>query len=103
MHSAESDRILLLSYETLTSAPDYALQAVYEFTGLPRFRHDFQNIGFDASAFDARLGTPGLHAVRREARAVERQTILPPDLWRRFEGESFWRDPEFNKRGVRVV
>jgi sulfotransferase len=67
------------------------------------FAHDFANITFDASEFDARLGTPGLHTVRRTARAVERQTILPPDLWRRHEGDSFWLDPAFNRRGVRVV
>src|SRR4051794_7390836 len=103
MHSEESDRMLLLSYETLTRAPAQALQAVYEFTGLPPFDHDFENISFDAAAFDARLGTPGLHTVRREARSVERETVLPPDLWHRYEGDSFWLDPAFNKRGVRLV
>ena len=103
MHSAESDRMLLLTYETLTRAPAQALQAVYEFTGLPPFEHDFENISFDAADFDARLGTPGLHTVRPVAQLVERETILPPDLWRRYEGDSFWRDPAFNTRGVRRV
>jgi sulfotransferase len=36
-------------------------------------------------------------------RLEDRQTILPPDLWRRFDGDSFWHDPAFNRRGVRVV
>jgi sulfotransferase len=103
MHSEQSDRMMLLSYETLTREPAAAMQAVYAFVGLPPFVHDFEHIKFDASEFDARLGTPGLHAVGPTINAVERQTILPPDLWRRFEGESFWRDPAFNKRGVRVV
>jgi sulfotransferase len=103
MHSTEADRIMLLTYETLTRHPGRALQAVYEFTGLPPFTHDFENVAFDATAFDTRLGTPGLHAVRRVVGAVARETILPPDLWRRYEAENFWRDPAFNKRGVRVV
>jgi len=103
MHSAESDRLLLLTYETLTRDPARALQAVYEFTGLPPFTHDFKNVAFDATAFDTRLGTPGLHTVRRVVGDVARETILPPDLWRRYEAENFWRDPAFNKRGVRVV
>ena len=76
---------------------------VYQFTGLPYYAHDFENITFDATEFDARLGTPGLHAVRRATRPAERQTILPPDLWSRYERESIWRDPEFNTRGVPIV
>lgn len=103
IHSAEADRILLLTYETLTRDPAHAMEAIYDFAGLRHFGHDFEHVAFDATAFDARLGTPGLHTVRREVRAVERETILPPDLWRRFEGESFWRDPAFNRRGVRVI
>jgi sulfotransferase len=103
MHSPEADRLLLLTYETLTREPDYAMQAVYEFVGLPPFKHDFKKISFDAAAFDARLGTPGLHTVEPVVRFIERQPILPPDLWRRFEGDSFWRDSSFNQRGVRVV
>ena len=103
MHSDESDRLLLLSYETLTREPAYAMQVVYDFTGLPPFEHDFANIVLDATEFDARLGTPGLHAVRPMVQPVERLTILPPDLWRRYERESVWRDPSFNVRNVRVV
>jgi sulfotransferase len=103
MHSSESDRLLLLSYETLTQEPAYAMQVVYEFTGLPPIEHDFEQIALDATEFDARLGTPGLHAVRPMVRPVERQTILPPDLWRRYERESVWRDPSFNIRSVRMV
>jgi len=34
---------------------------------------------------------------------VERQTILPPDLVRRVENDSFWSDTKRNLRGVRVV
>ncbi|WP_158932907.1 sulfotransferase [Acidisphaera sp. S103] len=103
MHSEESDRLLLLTYETLSRNPAYAMERVYDFVGLPRFTHNFENISFDATEFDARLGTPGLHKVQRAVRAVERQTLLPPDLWRRYEGENFWHDAAFNKRGVRIV
>ncbi|MEJ0017208.1 MAG: sulfotransferase [Acetobacteraceae bacterium] len=103
MHSEEADRLLLLTYETLARDPAHAMRAVYDFTGLPAFRHDFANVALDASAFDARLGTPGLHAVRPSVEWTERETILPPDLWRRYEGDSFWRDAAFNKRSVRIV
>jgi sulfotransferase len=103
MHSDESDRLLLLPYDTLTQEPARAMQAVYDFCGLPPFEHDFENIAFDATEFDARLGTPGLHVIRPKAERRERGTILPPDLWRRYEAESVWRDPAFNRRNVRLV
>ena len=103
MHSEQSDRMLLLSYETLTRDPARALAEVYAFTGLPPFRHDFNNVTFDVSEFDKRLGTPGLHTVARAVHPTDRETILPPDLWRRFEGDKFWADRTFNRRGVRVV
>jgi sulfotransferase len=100
----ESDRLLLVSYETLTQSPQVALDAIYAFTGLPRFIHDPANVIFDdAAEFDARLGTPGLHAVGRVVAPVVRRTILPPDLFRRFEPDTFWRDPATNINGVRVV
>ena len=103
MHSEQSDRMLLLPYDLLTREPERAMAAVYAFTGVQPFAHDFANIAFDATEFDARLGTPGLHVVRPNAEAVERNTILPPDLWRRYENESIWRDPAFNSRGVPIV
>jgi len=102
MHSAESDRLLLLPYEALARYPADAMRAVYEFTGLPPFEHDFEKIRFDAHGFDAALGTPGLHEVKQAVTHAERQTILPPDLWQRYEGLSIWRDPAFNRRGVRI-
>jgi sulfotransferase len=103
MHSAEAGRILLLPYDTLVNEPAAAMAAVYAFTGLAPFKHDFENARFDVREFDARLGTPGLHDVRPKVAAVERKTILPPDLWERYERASIWRMPEFNTLGVPVA
>jgi sulfotransferase len=103
MHGDQAGRILLLPYDTLVSDPLAAMNAVYDFTGLPFYRHNFDAVRFDASEFDARLGTPGLHDVRPQVRAVERKTILPPDLWERFERSSVWRMPEFNTTAVRIA
>ena len=100
----QADRILLVTYETLTERPQAALDAVYDFTGLPRFQHNPENVGYDdAAEFDARLGTPGLHRVGTRVSPVARRTLLPPDLFRRFEPDSFWRDPAQNVNRVRVV
>jgi sulfotransferase len=42
--------------------------------------------------FDQRLGTPGLHEVGRSVQARERRTILPPELFARYERDAFWED-----------
>ena len=103
MHGAEAGRLLLLPYDTLVNDPAMAMEAVYAFTGVAPFRHDFDNVRFDAKEFDARLGTPGLHDVKPVVRGVERKTILPPDLWELWERASIWRMPEFNKLGVPIA
>ena len=103
MHGAEAGRILLLPYDLLVGDPAAAMEAVYAFTGVAPFRHDFENVLFETKEFDARLGTPGLHDVRPRVGAVERKTILPPDLWERWERASIWRMPEFNTLGVPIA
>ena len=98
-----SDRLLLLTYETLTSRPQEAISAVYDFLGENRFAHDFENIEFDAGEFDRRIGTPGLHSVGRRVAREERRTILPPMLVHKYENDTFWRDPSRNPNNVKVV
>ncbi len=101
--SAETRRVLLLPYDTLVNRPAAAMAAVYDFAGLSPFQHDFERIAFDAKEFDARLGTPGLHDVRPQVAPRERKTILPPDLWDRYEGASLWRHPTFTKLAMQVA
>ncbi|GLQ93085.1 sulfotransferase family protein [Dyella acidisoli] len=99
----DTDNLMLLQYDTLVNDPARALAAVYDFIGEPLYAHDFERVSFDDKGFDKRAGTPGLHQVRSRVGATARQTILPPDLFRRFENDSFWRDPQLNPRGVRIV
>jgi sulfotransferase len=47
--SEQSDRLLVVTYETLTSQPRRALDAIYDFIGEQPFTHDFENIEFDAA------------------------------------------------------
>lgn len=98
-----ADRLLLVQYETLASDPVKALAAIYDFIGEPHFTHDVEHIDYDASAFDAKAGTPGLHTVRPRVQASERATLLPPDLFARFANDAFWREPKLNLRNVRIV
>jgi sulfotransferase len=95
--------LLALTYETLTTKPAEAMAAVYDFIGEKPFKHDFNNIEFDAEEFDRRIGTPGLHQVGRSIHANERRSLLPPELIRKYESDSFWLDPARNPYNVKVV
>ena len=96
--------MLLVQYDTLVGDPRKALAAIYDFIGEPWFEHDFENVEFEnGKACDERLGTPGLHAVRRQVRAEARPSVLPPDLFQRFAGDAFWRQPGEEGRGAKIV
>lgn len=86
----EADRLILVSYEALTQDPEATMQLVYQFIGEPWFAHDFDNVEYEARDFDMALGTPDLHTVRRKVEYVERRSILPPDMFKRFEADAFW-------------
>ncbi len=102
-YGAHAGQLLLVQYESLVSDPERVLQALYAFIGQPLYAHDMGRVEFDAREFDERAGTPGLHHVRSQVAVAPRHTVLPPDLFRRFEQDAFWRDPQLNPHGVQVV
>jgi sulfotransferase len=97
------NHLLMLTYESLVSDPAAAVRAVYQFLGEPWFEHDFDRIEYNADEFDARVGMPGLHSVRPKVEAIERQPILPREIFGRFANEAFWMDPKNNVNQVRIV
>lgn len=90
-YGAESNRIMLLEYEDLCRNPEASMTRLYDFIGQPRFNHDFDNVEYEADNFDLQLGAKGLHTIRRKVEWIERPTILPPDLFQRFQNDAFWR------------
>jgi sulfotransferase len=102
-YSDDPSNLMLLRFETLTDEPARAIAAVYAFIGEPAYNHDFNNVQYEADEFDRRMGTPGLHTVRPKVAPVTRASVLPPDLFRRYENEAFWLDPALNSRKVNVV
>jgi sulfotransferase len=102
-YGAQTDSLLLVQYETLTTDPAKTMHAIYRFIGEPLFEHDFGHIDYDVTEFDERAGTPGLHTVRGTVKAEPRETLLPPDLFNRFVNDAFWRDPQRIPEGLRVV
>ena len=97
------NHLLMLTYESLVRDPAAAIHAVYQFLGEPWYEHDFDRIDYNADEFDARVGMPGLHSVRPKVELVERQPILPREIFGRFANEAFWMDPKNNVNQVPIV
>ena len=102
-YGAQSDRLLLVQYETLTRDPATTMGAIYDFISEPVFEHDFDNVDYDVTEFDQRAGTPGLHTVKGRVKYEPRPSLLPPDLVKRFVNDAFWRDPSKLPPGLRIV
>jgi sulfotransferase len=101
--SEYADRLILVGYEALVKRPEDTLKQLYDFLGERWYAHDFNNVEYEAEAFDLALGTPNLHKVRRKVEWIERKTILPPELFNRFVNDAFWTVPERNIHKVPVV
>lgn len=92
--------LLLVDYELLTRAPAKVMELVYDFLGEPHFSHDFEQVEYDAAEFDAHLGAPGLHRVKARVEFKPRPTILPPDLFDRYNQMTFWNEKAGSRANV---
>jgi len=101
-YSEQSASILLVDYDLLTKGPAKTMSLIYQFLGEEPFEHDFDNVEYQEPEFDNRLKTTGLHQVRSQVEFKPRTTILPPDLFERFDGLSFWTDAT-NSRASAIV
>ncbi|MEZ2251699.1 sulfotransferase [Microcoleus sp.] len=101
-YSEQSASLLLVDYDLLTKGPAKTMSLIYQFLGEEPFEHDFDNVEYQEPEFDNRLKTTGLHQVRSQVEFKQRKTILPPDLFERFDGLSFWTDAT-NSRASAIV
>jgi sulfotransferase len=87
-----SDRLLLVDYDLLTQKPARTMELIYQFLGEPLFTHDFEQVDYNESEFDQQLGVKGLHQVRKKVEFKARRSILPPDLFVKYQQMDFWLD-----------
>ncbi len=91
LYGAHADRLLIIDYDLLVSRPAEVIGLVYGFLEEEPFDHDFDNVAYDAPAFDEQLGLAGLHTVHRKVEPRPRSTILPPDLFEQYGRLNFWK------------
>lgn len=87
-----SDRLLLVDYDLLTQHPAKTLELIYTFIQEPPFDHNFNEVEYEDSEFDHKLGVKGLHSVRKQVEFRTRRSILPPDLFAKYQEMDFWQD-----------
>ncbi len=87
-----SDRLLLVDYDLLTQKPARTIELIYQFLGEPLFAHNFEQVDYNESEFDQQLGVKGLHQVRKKVEFKARRSILPPDLFVKYQEMDFWQD-----------
>jgi sulfotransferase len=101
--SEAAGRLLVLSYDTLVNEPARTLRRLYRELGEPWYEHDFRNVDYEAPEYDASLGMPGLHTVRKVVEYRAREPVIPPDLFAKYSRSHFWESPELNSRGVTIL
>lgn len=87
-----SDRLLLVDYDLLTQHPARTMELIYRFIGEPAFEHDFNHVDYQESEFDQQLGVKDLHTVKKKVEFKTRRSILPPDLFAKYQEMDFWQD-----------
>jgi sulfotransferase len=97
-----ANHLIAVRYDSLTQRPAETLRQLYDFLGEEHYEHDFNHVDYDEPLFDAYLGLPGLHRVSGPVVARTRKTILPPDLFSRYD-QTFWDVPDENPRGVTII
>lgn len=98
--SDEAESMLLIDYDLLCREPAQSVSLIYQFLGEEPFAHDFDNLEYQAKEFDRRLGMDGLHDVKKKVEYAPRKTILPPDLFERFQNQAFWTQMNESKASV---
>jgi sulfotransferase len=89
------DRMLTITYDDLARFPAQVMTDVTKALGLPDHNYQFDAIEQipGVEQFDREVSTPGLHTLGSKVVYTERQSVLPPDIWRNLP-PPFWQVKE---------
>jgi sulfotransferase len=101
--SQHAGKLILINYESLVGAPAAVLRRLYQELEQPWYEHDFDNISHDEPEYDARLGMPGMHKVRRKVEFRKQESCIPPELFAKYADLNFWLKPELRRKEIVVL
>ena len=64
-------KILFLRFEDLTSHPAETLKKVYQYLGVPEYKHDFEHVAQVTQEDDQVFGISGLHEIRPQVKPLQ--------------------------------
>lgn len=99
-YGSYSKQLLLVDYDLLAQYPERTLELIYQFIDEPLYKHDFKSVDYDESEFDLGLGVKGLHCVKKKVSFTPRRTILPPELFAKYEEMAFWHDDKGTEASI---
>lgn len=84
----------LVEYEDLISNTKNTIDKIYEFLGINKFDHDFNNIINTVPEDDKVYGLMGMHDVRKNISKsnTDAQQTLSPYVFNKYVGQEFWRN-----------
>lgn len=87
-----SDRLHFVEFDDLTKNPGETICRIYEFLGLPKFEHQFDNVEQVTHEDDSVHGLD-LHAIRRSIAPAPDDSVevLGEELTKRLKGAEIWR------------
>jgi sulfotransferase len=95
-------KMLFLRFEDLTTEPAQTIEEVYEYLGLPGFKHDFERVTQVTHEDDEVFGIPGLHEIRPKVEPFRNDylTILGREAVMAAQSQHGWY---FNQFGYRLA
>lgn len=91
LFSEHKNSVLLVDYDILAKDPEQVTNVIYRFIDEPVFKHNFNDVEASYDDYDEDLMLPGLHKTRKKVEFVERESILPGDIWAMTKGMEFWK------------
>ncbi len=92
-----ADRLIGIPYDSLARRPAEVMNCLYTLLGELPFDHSFDDIDYDEPEIDALLGAPGFHKVAPRVEAIDRPTILPPEIFATYD-RCFWTAHDGQRR-----
>ena len=92
------DKILFVKYEDLCLRPEFEMNRIYEYLGVPTFKHDFDNIEQITIEDDEVYGVYGDHTIRKKLEMLESNAkkILGKDVTDWIYDNFKWYMDKFN-------